>query len=169
MKEFKTDKVYLLSYLVLSCLYVLFLAVVAFKYGINLNFFVLVLLMLPILIRVYSLIKKKIQISDNGIEIEDIFKSGFVRWSDIDSVGISMRRKIFLILSLKDGGAFLIDDNVEGFEDILKEIEKHVPKDRLPENWEEAVSSYKPSRSGIFLVLLAILVILYVVFKSFMG
>lgn len=169
MKEFRTDKIYLFSYLLLSFLYIMFLGVVAFKYGINANFFVLLLLMLPILVRVYSLLKKRVKISDEGIEIKDIFKSGFVRWDNIDSVGISVRRKVFLILSLKGGGAFLIDDTVENFNEILKEIETHLPANRLPENWEEAVSSYKPSRGGIFLVALAIVVILYVVFKSFAG
>jgi len=169
MKKLKTDKVYLFSYLALSVLYFVFLGVVAFKYGINANFFVLILLMLPILVRVYSLFKKEVELSEEGIKIKAVFKSGSVKWDDIDSVGLSLRRKVFLILSLKEGGAFLIDDTVENFPEILQEIEKHIDNAKLPENWKEAVSNYKPSKGGIFLVVLAIMVILFVIFKSLLG
>ncbi|WP_456395969.1 PH domain-containing protein [Desulfurobacterium sp.] len=169
MKKFRSSPIYIVSYLILTLLYFVFLGAVAVKYGVNINFFVLAILVIPVLLRLIALLKKKVVISDEGIEIRDLFKSGFIRWGDIESVGFSSRRRTFLFIITRNKDGYLIDDSLKNFKSLLEEIEKRVDKSKLPENWEDIVGSYKPSYGGIVLVVLAILVIGYVVFKSFSG
>ncbi|WP_456438164.1 PH domain-containing protein [Desulfurobacterium sp.] len=169
MRRFRSLPLYIAAYAVLTLLYVVFLVSVAVKYGVNINFFVLAVLVVPVLLRLVALLKREVVISEEGIEIRDLFKSGFVKWSDIESVGFSSRRRTFLFIVTRNKDGYLIDDSVENFKNLLEEVGKRVDKGKLPENWEDIVSGYKPSYGGIVLVTLAILVIGYVVLKSLSG
>ncbi|WP_456464957.1 PH domain-containing protein [Desulfurobacterium sp.] len=169
MRRFRSLPLYIAAYAVLTLLYVVFLVSVAVKYGVNINFFVLAVLVVPVLLRLVALLKREVVISEEGIEIRDLFKSGFVRWSDIESVGFSSRRRTFLFIVTRNKDGYLIDDSVENFKNLLEEVGKRVDKSKLPKNWKDIASSYKPSYGGIVLVTLAILVIGYVVLKSLSG
>ncbi|OMH40618.1 PH domain-containing protein [Desulfurobacterium indicum] len=169
MKDYRSSPLYVATYAVLTLLYFVFLGSVAVKYGVNINFFVLAILVIPVLLRLVALLKRKVVVSDDGIEIRDLFKSGFVKWDDIESVGFSSRRRTFLFIVTKDKNGYLIDDSVENFKELLEEIGKRVDRNKLPENWQDIVNSYKPSYGGIALVVLAVLVIGYVILKSLSG
>ncbi|WP_457568060.1 PH domain-containing protein [Desulfurobacterium sp.] len=169
MKKYRSSPLYVAAYGVLALLYAVFLASVAVKYGINVNFFILALLVVPVLLRLVALLKRKVVVSDEGIEIRDLFKSGFVKWSEIESVGFSSRRRTFLFIVTKERDGYLIDDSVENFRSLLEEIEKRVDREKLPDNWKEIVAGYKQSYGGLILVVLAIFVIGYVVLKSLSG
>lgn len=166
-KEFRTDWFTLISYALLVVSYSLFFGALLYRSGkFSLTSVVFLLLVLPVVGYFFFLLKKNVTVSNDGIEVFGITGRKSIRWDEIEEVSLTPGRRFFLFISSKDGKLAVVDDSVSGFEELLREIERRVPN-RLSSNFKEIASSYKRSYTSNAIILIASLVLLFILIKSF--
>jgi len=166
-KVFKTDKLTFLSYGLLVVAYALFFGLLfARAGGFSFKSGLLLLFVFPILAYFLFLTRKKVTLSDEGIEVVGLTGRKSFRWEDVEEVSVSAGRKYFIFIGNKKGELAVIDDSTEDFEELLKEIGRRVPKSRLPENYENLIKNYRRSYTSPVLILVASVVLFLVILKS---
>jgi hypothetical protein len=166
-KVFKTDKLTFLSYGLLVVAYALFFALLfARTGGFSLKSAVFLFFVLPILAYFLFLTRKRVVISDRGIEVVGLTGRKSFSWEDISEVSLSAGRKYFIFITDKSGKLAIIDDSTENFKELLKEIGSRVSKDKLPENYESLAENYRRSYTSPVLILVASAVLFFVILKS---
>jgi hypothetical protein len=166
-KVYRTDKIIFLGYALLVLTYSLFFGLlVAKKGGISISSLIFILLVLPVGAYFFFLSKKKIVIDDEGIKIFGVTGKKFFRWQDIQEVSVSAGRKYFLFITDKEGKLAVIDDSTENFKELLKEISKRVLPNKLPQNFDSVINSYRRSYGSMILIYIASLILLSVLLQS---
>ncbi len=168
VKVYKTDKLTFISYLTLVIAYALFIFLLIVKaQGLNASSLILSLFVLPVIAYFVFLLKKEVKLSSEGIEVFGLTGRKKIKWEEVVSVSITPGRKYFLFIEGKGGKLAVIDDSTEKFKEIGEEIRKRVPN-KVAENFEEVLSSYKRSYFSTAVLLVAALVLIFVALKSFL-
>jgi Ca2+/Na+ antiporter len=166
-KVYKTDKLTFLSYGVLVVAYALFMALLVYRAGhLTASAVVMALLVLPVFGYFFFLLRKRVVIDDEGIEVFGLTGRKKIKWNEVSSVSFVPGRKAFLFVEGKGGKLAVIDDSFENFPEIVEEVRRRLPKEYFPENFEQLTKSYKRSLFHLLLLLVAGLVLLFIVFKS---
>jgi Ca2+/Na+ antiporter len=167
-KVFRTDLITLFSYSMLVVSYSLFFGALILKFGkLTFSGVVLLILVLPILGYLVFLAKKKVALSESGIEIFGLTGKKFIKWDDVENVSLTPGRKYFLFFSSKDGKVAVVDDSVSNFKGLLEEIQRRIPN-KLSENFPQIASSYKRSYTSNAVILIASLILLFILIKDFL-
>jgi len=168
VKVYKTDKLTFISYLTLVIVYALFIFLLIVKaQGLNASSLILSLFVLPVIAYFVFLLKKEVKLSSEGIEVFGLTGKKRIKWEEVVSVSITPGRKYFLFIEGKGGKLAVIDDSTEKFKEIGEEIKKRVPN-KVAENFEEVLNSYKRSYFSTAVLLVAALVLIFVALKSFL-
>ncbi|WP_163328172.1 hypothetical protein GFV12_01435 [Desulfurobacterium thermolithotrophum] len=169
-KVFKTDKITLLGYTLLVFTYSLFFGTIFFKQsGSSFTSIIMVLLVLPVAAYFFFLLRKRVIVDQNGIKIIGITGKKEFSWNEISEVSVSPGRKYFLFITNKSGDVAVIDDSTENFKELLEELKKRLPKEKLSPNYENVLNSYKRSYGSIILIYVASLILLFILLKSLLG
>ncbi len=166
-KVFRTDPFTLFSYSMLVLSYSLFFGALILKYGrITFSGVVLLILVLPVLGYFAFLLRKKVVLSREGIEVFGLTGRKLIKWSDLESVSLTPGRKYFIFISSKDGKLAVIDDSISNFKELLEEIKRKVPNGKLNENFLQIATAYRKSYTSNFIILVASLVLLFILVKD---
>jgi len=166
-KVYRTDRLTFLTYGLLIVAYALFLGLIVMKAGgVNSSFLILALFVLPVLAYFFFLLKKQVKIDDEGIEVFGLTGRKKIRWSEIRSISMTPGRKYFIFVEGKDGNLAVIDDSTENFIEVARELRRRAP-DRVSENYDVLLSSYKRSYTSVAILLFAALILIFVAVKSF--
>ncbi len=166
---FKTDRVTLFAYALLTFTYAVFFALVIGRSGgFSVKSLILVLLVLPVAAYFMFLSKKRVMISDKGIEVLGLMGRKSFSWDRVEGVSISPGRRYFLFITSVDGDVLVIDDSTEKFRELLEEISRRVDRSKLQQDFDKLISSYKRSYGNIYLVYIAALILLFVILKSYL-
>jgi len=164
-KTYRSRPLTLLSYGTMVLAYTLFLGSFILKGGFAPYYLLLGALVLPVGAFFLFLLFKKVEVSPEGILVVGLSGKKFIRWEDIVSVSLAPGRKYFLILESKDKLA-VVDDSVSNFSELLREVGRRVPKEKLPENYDSLLSSCRPSYWYEIAILVSALVLLFVVIRK---
>ncbi|WP_456456256.1 PH domain-containing protein [Thermovibrio sp.] len=168
VKVYKTDKLTFISYLTLVVAYALFISLLIVKAGgFSASSLILSLFVLPVVAYFIFLLKKEVRLSEEGLEVFGLTGRKKIRWEEVASVSITPGRKYFLFIEGKGGKLAVIDDSTENFKEIAQEIKKKVP-DKVQENFDELISSYKRSYLSTAVLLVAALGLIFIAVKSFL-
>ncbi|MEO2068069.1 MAG: PH domain-containing protein [Desulfurobacteriaceae bacterium] len=166
-KIYRTDKFTFLGYALLVLTYSLFFGLLVVRSGgVSINSLIFVLLVLPVAAYFFFLSRKKVIIDNEGIKVFGITGKKEFKWRDIQEVSVSAGRKYFLFIADKEGKLAVIDDSTENFKELLQEIKKKVSPNKLPENFDSVINSYRRSYGSIILIYIASLILLFVLFQS---
>ncbi len=168
-RVFRADGLTVLSYGVLVISYVLFFGALILKAGrFSPGLMVFALLVLPVVAYFVFLLKKRVVITDEGIEVFGLTGRKFIKWNEIEEVSLTPGRKYFLFIADKEGKLAVIDDSFSNFEEILKEVKRRAPS-KLPENYDRLVSSYRRSYTSNVVLIVAAAILLFILFNSILG
>lgn len=167
-KVFKTEGFTVLAYGLLVVAYVLFFGALFLKSGrFSPGLLVFAVLILPVVAYFIFLLKKRVVITDEGIEVFGLTGKKFIRWNEISEISLTPGRRYFLFIADKDGKLAVIDDSFSGFDELLKEVKRRVSS-KLPENYDKVASTYRRSYTSNTILIVAALVLLFILFHSLM-
>ena len=165
-KVFKSDGLTVLSYGLLVISYVLFFGALIVKAGrLSPGLMVFALLIFPVVAYFIFLLKKRVVITDEGIEVFGLTGKKFIKWNEISEISLTPGRKYFLFIADKNGKLAVVDDSFSGFEELLKEVKKRAPS-KIPENYDKVASAYKRSYTSNAILIVAALALLFILFHS---
>ncbi len=165
-KVYKTEKLTFLSYGLLIVAYALFLALITVKAGgFNSSLLILALFVVPVVAYFIFLLRKEVRIDEEGIEVFGLTGRKRIGWSEVRSVSITPGRKYFIFVEGEGGKLAVIDDSTENFPEVARELRRRVP-DKVSENYDTLLSSYKRSYFPLAVLLFAALVLIFVTVKS---
>ncbi len=165
-RVYRTDKLTFLSYGLLTVAYGLFLGLIFKKAGgFTSSLLILLIFVLPVFAYFLFLMKKSVKIDDEGIEVFGLTGRKRINWEEVRSISLTPGRKYFLFIEGKNGKLAVIDDSTENFVEVAREIRKRVP-DKVSENFESLLSSYKRSYTSVGILLLAAFILIFVALKN---
>ncbi len=165
-KVFRSDKITLFSYGLLVVAYALFFGALIVKAShFSPGLLVFLFLILPVAAYFIFLLKKRVVITDEGIEVFGLTGRKFIKWNEIAEISLTPGRRYFLFISDRKGNLAVIDDSFSEFEELLNEIKEKAPS-KLPENFDNLASGYRRSYTSSAILIIAAIVLLVILFKS---
>ena len=165
-KVFKSDGLTVLAYGLLVIAYVLFFGALIVKAGrFSPGLLIFAILILPVVAYFLFLVKKRVVISNEGIEVFGLTGKKFIKWNDISEISLTPGRRYFLFIADREGKLAVIDDSFAGFEELLREIKKRAPS-KIPENYDKVASGYRRSYTSNAILIIAAVVLLFILFNS---
>ena len=75
---------------------------------------------------------RRITVDDRGILVSKLFRSVFVRWSEVESLdAVQAGNKLFVIVQAYDRRPFFITNTIRPFVELKDRILEYVPDDRI--------------------------------------
>ncbi|ADU96647.1 PH domain-containing protein [Thermovibrio ammonificans] len=166
-RVFRTDRLTFLSYGLLVVAYALFIAFLVHRAGgVNFSAFILAVLVLPVFGYFFFLVKKRVRVTEQGIEVFGLTGRKEIRWQDVVSVSLVPGRKYFLFVESKDGTLAVVDDSFEEFPEIVRLVGEKAPKGSLSENYWEVAKGFRRSYLSPAILIVAAVVLIGIVVKS---